>query len=88
MKKNLKYFGHIKRHNGLKDTILEGIVAGKEAEASHDKDGGRTPQMSSEWQQQLVEHLEKYINFIKRFGGNILNRTCKLKKRSGINSAT
>ena len=28
--------------------ILEGIVAGREAEASHNKDGRRTLQMSSE----------------------------------------
>ena len=44
-RQKLKYFGHVTRHNGLEKTILQGMVAGKEAEESRDKDGRKTSQI-------------------------------------------
>ena len=64
--KRWKYFGHIKRHS--EKPTLEGIEAGKEAEASHSKDGRKTSQMSSEHRQRQAEQLEKDIDFAKKFG--------------------
>jgi hypothetical protein len=29
LSRNIKYFGHIKRHSGLERTITEGMVAGR-----------------------------------------------------------
>ena len=41
----LKYFGHVTRHNGLEKTLMQGMVAGKEAEESQDRDGRKTSQI-------------------------------------------
>ena len=75
-RQKLKYFGQVNRRNGLSKTIMQGMVAGKEAEESQDKDGRKTSHICLVQLQQHAEWQSK-----TNLGSDILKRTCSQKKK-------
>ena len=52
-RQKLQYIGHVTRRNGLEKTLMRGMVPGKDAEESQNKDGRNASQIRLvRWQQQ------------------------------------